>query len=209
MKVITDAGVAGQVEVLQVDAQHLSFGEAVFDAILSIDAFEYFGTDVNLLPTLLRVLRPGGAIGMSTPALRTDPYVQAPPAAVTDLVGWEAAAWHAPQWWQRHWELTGLVDDVTARMQPGSRDDWIAWARATGESDNGPLLTMLTSMDHDDIGFALVTAVKTPDRADSLLRRRRSAWACDPFDPLQAAGSTHRLRTIAAPQMLARDKMAT
>jgi hypothetical protein len=40
------------------------------------------------------------------------------------------------------------------------------WARAGGESDNGPLLTMLTSMPPDDIGVVLVTAVKTPDHAD-------------------------------------------
>lgn len=66
----------------------------------------------------------------------------------------------------RHWELTGLVTDVTAWMQPGSRDDWVIWARAAGESDNSPLLTMLTSVAPDDIGFALVTAVKTPARAD-------------------------------------------
>lgn len=34
------------------------------------------------------------------------------------------------------------------------------------ESDDGPLLTMLTSMAPDDIGFALATAVKTPNRGD-------------------------------------------
>lgn len=40
-------------------------------------------------------------------------------------VGWEAAAGHAPKWSQRHWELAGLVADVTARLQPDSRNDWI------------------------------------------------------------------------------------
>ena len=34
--------------------------DGFFDAIVSIDAWEYFGTDDHLLPTLLRVLRPGG-----------------------------------------------------------------------------------------------------------------------------------------------------
>jgi SAM-dependent methyltransferase len=157
--VIDAAGVAEQVEVRRGDVRALPFDDAEFDAIVSIDAFEYFGTDVHLLPSLLRVLRPGGRIGVSTPALKLDPYERTPPALVTSLVGWEAAAWHAPRWWQRHWELTGLLTEVTARMQPGSRDDWIMWARATGEVDNGPLLTMLTSMGPDEIGFALLTAV--------------------------------------------------
>jgi len=158
--VIDAAGVADRVTVVQADARHLPFGEAEFDAIVSIDAFEYFGTDVQLLPGLLRVLKPGGAIAMTTPALSVDPYVEAPPAEVTALVGWEAAAWHSPGWWQRHWELTGMVTGATAHMQPGSRDDWILWARAAGESETGPLLTMLTAMDPSQIGSALVHATK-------------------------------------------------
>lgn len=153
--VVDSSGVADRVTVLQGDVRRLPFGDGEFDAIISIDAFEYFGTDVHLLPDLLRVLRPGGTIAMSTPALSVDPYVQAPPALVTALVGWEAAAWHAPGWWKRHGQLTGLVTQVTARLQPGSRDDWIWWARAAGEVDGGPLLTMLISMARDEIGFAL------------------------------------------------------
>jgi cyclopropane fatty-acyl-phospholipid synthase-like methyltransferase len=157
--VVATAGSADRVQVRQADARGLPFADDEFDAIVSIDAFEYFGTDVRLLPGLLRVLRSGGRIAISTPALRVDPYQSPPPAAVTALVGWEAAAWHAPEWWQRHWELTGLVTDVTARMQPGSRDNWIRWARASPQPD-GLLLTMLTSLGPEDIGFALVSATK-------------------------------------------------
>lgn len=165
--VVEAAGVRDRVDVVQADVRHLPFGADEFDAIVSIDAFEYFGTDVHLLPGLLRVLRPGGTMAMTTPALSIDPYVQAPPAQVAAVAGWEAAAWHAPQWWKRHWELTGLVAAVRARMQPGSREDWILWARAAGEVDAGPLLTMLTSMAPDEIGFALVSAVKAPPQPRS------------------------------------------
>jgi SAM-dependent methyltransferase len=157
--VVDAAGVADRVTVRQADARDLPFADEAFDAVVSIDAFEYFGTDVQFLPTLLRVLRPGSRIGISTPALRVDPYQSPPSAAVTALVGWEAAAWHAPEWWRRHWELTGLVTDVTARMQDGSRDDWIRWALAADESDE-PLLAMLESLGPTDIGFALVSATK-------------------------------------------------
>ena len=34
------------------------------------------------------------------------------------------------------------------------------WARATGAADEDPLLTMLASVEPDDIGFALVSSVK-------------------------------------------------
>jgi cyclopropane fatty-acyl-phospholipid synthase-like methyltransferase len=158
-QVVDAAGAADRVAVRHADARELPFPDEEFDAVVSIDAFEYFGTDARFLPGLLRVLRPGGRIAISTPALRVDPYESPPPDAVTALVGWEVAAWHAPGWWQRHWALTGLVTDISARMQDGSRDDWIRWALAADEPEES-MLTMLRSVGPDDIGFALVSATK-------------------------------------------------
>jgi len=163
--VVEAAGVGDRVDVLNADARALPFADDEFDAVVSIDAFEYFGTDVRFLPSLLPVLRPGGRIGMSTPALKVDPYQAAPPKAVAGLLGWEVAGWHAPGWRQRHWELTGLLADITARMQDGSRDDWLRWAHASDETSQAPLLTMLTSVTPDEVGFALVSGTK-PGRTE-------------------------------------------
>ncbi|MGH3680788.1 MAG: SAM-dependent methyltransferase [Natronosporangium sp.] len=157
---LREAGIVDDVVVLHANARDLPLPNDSFDAIVSIDAFEYFGTDVQLLPGLLRVLRPGGQIGMSTPALRVDPYQQPPPSYVTEVVGWEAAAWHAPEWWERHWRLSGLVTDVRARMHPTGREDWLAWCAALDAGDHSPVAQML-QQDHDNLlGFALVTATK-------------------------------------------------
>lgn len=71
---IEAAGVGARVETVQADARDLPFDEHQFDVIVSVDAFEYFGTDVRFLPGLLRCLRPAGRIAVSTPALRVDPY---------------------------------------------------------------------------------------------------------------------------------------
>ena len=76
------------------DVRQLPFADDEFDAIVSIDAFEYFGTDVHLLPALLRVLKSGGTIGMTTPGLEPDPYEADVPDAVW-LWEHEVAAWHS------------------------------------------------------------------------------------------------------------------
>lgn len=156
------AGVGDRVTAANADARNLPFGDEEFDAILSVDAFEYFGTDTRFLPGLLRVLKPGGRLGMTTPALRRDPYDEPPPGYVVDLVGWEAAGWHSPEWWVTHWTLTGLVEDVTARMQPGGREDWLLWSRALGEDDDGAVTRALRQDTDALIGFALVNARKKP-----------------------------------------------
>ena len=158
--VVDAAGVGDRVTVVHGDARSLPFEDGEFDAIVSIDAFEYFGTDVHFLSGLLRVLRPGGRVGMTTPALRDDPYAVRPPDAVLDLVGGEAAAWHSPGWWATHWGLTGLVDDITARMQEGGRDHWLRWSRAHGSASAREIAMLESDADPDWIGFALVAATK-------------------------------------------------
>lgn len=161
------AGVAHRVTAVQGDIRTMTFPDGhdrEFDAIVSIDAFEYFGTDVHLLPSLLRLLRPGGRIAMSTPALRREPYEVGIPAFVEAVVGWEAAAWHTPDWWVRHWKLTGLVDNVQRQWQTGGRDDWLLWAHAVreagGNARNSPMIAMLEADTTEQLGFALVSAHK-------------------------------------------------
>lgn len=160
------AGVDHRVRVVRADARALPFAEGHFDAVISVDAFEYFGTDVHLLPRLVPVLKPGGLLAMSTPALRRDPYDHGIPAHVLEIVGGEAAAWHAPDWWRRHWELSGLLDDVQARWQIGGAQDWLAWARARQHRWPGgvtdPVVQMLSQQTDDSLGFALVSATRRP-----------------------------------------------
>jgi cyclopropane fatty-acyl-phospholipid synthase-like methyltransferase len=153
-------GVSDRVSAVNGDVRDLPFEDAEFDAIISVDAFEYFGTDVRLLPRVLRVLKPAGGIGMTTPALRTDPYEGSPPAYVTEVFGWEVAGWHAPEWWATHWRLSGLVDNIRARMQERGREDWLRWSRALGEDEEGPVVSMLEADNDNQIGFSIVSATK-------------------------------------------------
>jgi SAM-dependent methyltransferase len=152
------------------DIRTMAFPDGEFDAIVSIDAFEYFGTDVHLLPSLMRVLRPGGRIAISTPALRHEPYEVGIPAHVEAVFGWEAAAWHAPAWWVRHWELSGLVGNIQAQWQTGGRDDWLLWARAVreagGNARSGAVIATLEADTDEQLGFALVSAQKQIRKAE-------------------------------------------
>src|SRR5262245_4807595 len=131
--ILRQAGVDDSVTAVNADVRRLPFRDGDFDAVVSIDAFEYFGTDVHLLPALLRVLKPGGAIGMTTPGLTPDPYDAGVPDDVWSLFGYEAAAWHTPDWWRTHWELSGMLEGIETGWLRDGLENWIVWAEAVRE----------------------------------------------------------------------------
>ena len=67
---IEEAGVGDRVFPIEAEAHTLPFAHAFFDAIVSIDSFHYYGTDVRYLSYLAQFVRPGGAIGIVVPGER-------------------------------------------------------------------------------------------------------------------------------------------
>ncbi len=152
---------------MHAEAHALPFEPDGFDAIVSIDAFEYFGTADSYLPYLLRFLRPGGQLGMATPAMaREVRELGAIPEHIEKLVGWEAIAWHTPEWWRFQWEITKLVEVTCARMHPHGWRDWLTWARAVAEdqpekrAEHLAVVDMLTADAGRLLSFAMVAARK-------------------------------------------------
>lgn len=155
------AGVSGQVEAVRAEAHALPFEDSSFDVIVSIDAYEYFGTADSYLAYITRFLKPGGRLGVATPAMRREVRdLGAIPAHIKACVGWEAIAWHTADWWRFHWEITELVIVTSARMQEDGWADWLRWARAGRSPSQDNVIAMLEADRGELLSFALVTAVK-------------------------------------------------
>ncbi|MGW7238613.1 methyltransferase domain-containing protein [Streptomyces sp. NPDC054804] len=165
--VFAEAGGADRVEAVRTEAHVLPFEVESFDAIVSIDAFEYFGTADGYLPYLVRFLRPGGQLGVATPAMtREVRELGMIPAHIKRVVGWEAIAWHTPEWWRFQWEITELVDVTSARLQQDAWRNWLLWSRACAEQQpdgpaaHQPVIDMLTADGGEYLSFALLAARK-------------------------------------------------
>ncbi|MEV6282691.1 methyltransferase domain-containing protein [Kribbella sp. NPDC051770] len=149
------------ITALKAEAHALPFARGFFDAIVCIDAYEYFGTADGYLAYLTAFLKPGGQLGVATPALRREVReIGHIPEHIKKLVGWEAIAWHTADWWRFHWEITELVEVTSARLQESGWQDWLAWAQACGEHRGAPdpALEMLEQDKGEYLTFALVTA---------------------------------------------------
>ncbi|WP_329258066.1 methyltransferase domain-containing protein [Streptomyces sp. NBC_01478] len=130
---IAEAGVADRVLPMHVEAHDLPFAEGTFDAIVSIDAYQYFGTADLYLPTLTRLLKPGGRIGVVMPALREELAGDEAPEHLKSF--WDPGFWafHSPAWWRRHWTRGGTVEVEAADWLPDGWKDWLLWSEVCAE----------------------------------------------------------------------------
>ncbi len=130
-KRICAAGVEQQVFPVRGDGRDLPFADNFFDAIVSLNTLQFFGTDdLYLSWRLLPKLRPGGQLGVVVPGLLHEfedgvpDYLQ--PYWKPDFLGW-----HSPGWWRHHWTKTGLVDVEVADTFPDGEGFtvFITWAK--------------------------------------------------------------------------------
>ncbi|WP_078658226.1 SAM-dependent methyltransferase [Streptomyces rimosus] len=164
--VFAEAGVGDRVEAVRANPHALPIEAESFDAIVSVDAFEYLGTAGSYLPYLVRFLRPGEQLGVVTPAMtRGVRELGAIPPYIKKVVGRDAIAWHTARW--RALPMGGhrVVTVTSARLQQDSRRDWLLWTRACvvhrpGDPAHRPVIGMLTADGGDFPGIALVTARK-------------------------------------------------
>ncbi|MFI9824483.1 SAM-dependent methyltransferase [Streptomyces sp. NPDC052013] len=140
---IAEAGVADRVLPVLAEAHDLPFGEGSFDAIVSIDAYQYFGTDDLYLPTLTKLLKPGGRIGVVVPTVREEIEGTEPPEWLTPF--WEPAFWcfHSAQWWRRHWTRSGAVEVEVAEWQEEGWRDWLLWSEVCAEESSSEFMARM------------------------------------------------------------------
>ncbi len=127
---IEAAGVSDRVIPLHADARQLPFAGEFFDAIVCIDAFQFFATDELYLNYLAHFLRQGGLLAFVSAGLMQD-FESGVPAHLKRL--WTGDYWtlHTADWWQRHVSKAGLFEVVHAGTVPDGWRLWSEWAEAT------------------------------------------------------------------------------
>ena len=159
--VIREAGVENLVTAMQLDARDLPFPDDHFDAIISIDSFQYYGTDCLYLPYVLRFVKPAGTIAFASAGLTNDLGTTVP-EHLTKF--WQPDAWciRTSQWWRHHWERTGLVTIGVADSMSDGWEHWLRWAELT---DCVPWYLDTLRTDHGRfLGYVRQIATRVPDR---------------------------------------------
>lgn len=151
-KRIQEAGLEAQVFPIHADARSLPYADAFFDAIVSVDAFEYFGTDDLYLSKLVRLLKPGGQIGIVNAGVVRE--VDRLPDEWPD----DFCAFHTAEWWKAHWERSRAVTVEVAESLPDGRALWLQWHQIIGATDD----EYLTSPAGENLTFQRIVARRPP-----------------------------------------------
>lgn len=127
---ICAANAQQQVFPIHAEAHALPFANNFFDAIVSLDAYHYFGTDDLYLGYIAQFVRPGGIIGIVVPGVLQE--------LDSELAArkwpWDWCSFHSPRWWRQHWEKMGLVDVEVADMIPNGWKHWLQWLEICREA---------------------------------------------------------------------------
>ena len=130
-KRIREAGLEKQVFPIHAEAHALPYANDFFDAIVSLDSYQSYGTDNLYLHYFLRFLKSRGQIGIVVPALMRE-FGKKIPAHLTKRTPtgkrfWEpneCFCFHTLAWWRRFWAQTDLVD---VEHSDTVRDGWRDW----------------------------------------------------------------------------------
>lgn len=174
---VKEAGLAHRVCPMRLEAHALPFAQGFFDAIVSIDAYTYFGTDDLYLGYLAGFLRPGGALGIVVPGL-TRPIEGVIPEHLTAPQSNGAAFWeeecvcfHTAAWWAAHWGRSSKVEQVETATMPDGWRHWRDFEQSLEETGKGRFPSCHEALDRDQgetIAFVRAMARRCESATENL-----------------------------------------
>jgi cyclopropane fatty-acyl-phospholipid synthase-like methyltransferase len=111
------------------DAHSLPYADNFFDAIVSFDAYHYFGTNERYLcDYIIKLLKPGGLIGFASPGL-TEEFIDGIPDNLQKYCAdfAEFITFHSHLWWRKLWKSSRLVDVLETFDLNCNADAWKDW----------------------------------------------------------------------------------
>jgi SAM-dependent methyltransferase len=131
---IQEAGIGERVFPIHAEAHALPFAEGFFDAVVSLDAYHYFGTDDLYLASFSPLVREGGQIGIVSPGLTGEFIIgDEPPSHLQPYWSTGFNSWHSPAWWRDHWHKSGTVEVESADLIPDGWKLWLLWNEVSSE----------------------------------------------------------------------------
>jgi len=142
------------------DAWNLRFPKDFFDAVFSMNAYFYFGTDDFYLGYLSQFVRDGGKICIGSPCYAQEINSETPKEFLIDPPAYLGV--HSPDWWRSNFEKNEGIRVLHCERHPKSREFWldaVRWIveschpREMDEKSRAFTLELITMVMSDTEGF--------------------------------------------------------
>lgn len=136
------SGVGDRIIPIHADAsQGLPFAERYFDAIVSVDAWHYFGDNEATLPAMLRYLKTGGTVAVAVPGLKREFPGGETPEEMRPYWG-DGTSFHSCDWWEKLWGKAAGITDIRCREMDCLKQAWDEWLECDNPHAKGDIPMM-------------------------------------------------------------------
>lgn len=117
-----------QIMPVKAEAHALPFASDYFDIVVSVDAYQYFGSVQGYLDThLLPIVKPGGLIMIAVPGVKEELTDRVPDEM---LLSWEKedlSTFHSVGYWRALLSSSEGIDSVDVQEMDGFEECWQDW----------------------------------------------------------------------------------
>jgi cyclopropane fatty-acyl-phospholipid synthase-like methyltransferase len=123
-----------QIVPVKADAEDLPFEPAFFDAVVSIDSYNYFGRNEAYLDAkLLPCVKPGGWLYLSIPGMKKDCHDNLPQELLLSWTPEQLDYIHDLTWWRSIFEKSNDAELVSITEMESNDEVWQDWLACDNE----------------------------------------------------------------------------
>jgi len=111
---------------LHADAHQLPFADEYFDAVISVDAYQYFGTNDNYYDKYLKpLLKKDALVALASPGMKYDLNGIIPAEMKAFWADEDLKSWQSVDWWKENFE--GKLKDLEVKEMTCFDRAWGDW----------------------------------------------------------------------------------
>ena len=123
-----------QIIPVKADATDLPFEKNFFDAVVSVDSYNYFGRDENYLDCkLLPFVKSGGYIYIAIPGMKKDCHGNLPPELLLSWKDEQLDYMHDVNYWSKLIGKCKGADIVSIKEMESNEEVWADWLKQDNE----------------------------------------------------------------------------
>ena len=123
-----------QIIPVKADAENLPFEKCCFDAVVSVDSYNYFGRDERYLDEkLLPFVKSGGYIYIAIPGMKKDCHDHLPQELLLSWTPEQLAYMHDTEYWTEMVNKSRNAEVISVKEMESNEEVWADWLKQDNE----------------------------------------------------------------------------